>query len=165
MICHSRYDKDHRYEAHMMTLANLIHTRRLIGLGALLSATILFAMPHAGLPQNLSTKEEIARTLAVEKVAVADDGGVSGEVSNRSRNTIRDVQLFIRHTWLWHNEMKPGKDDPGRSTYYTLPAEIPPGARVPFTFKPSAPLPKTSGGHFETTVSVAGFTEVIPETR
>jgi hypothetical protein len=36
---------------------------------------------------------------------------------------------------------------------------------VPFTFKPSPPLTKMAGGHFDTSVAIAGFTEVIPQTK
>jgi hypothetical protein len=146
------------------TLFNLFRGHRLTGLSALLSGAIFLGIPHTGLPQSVRTKEEISRTLALEKVNVVD-GTVSGEVYNRSANTVRDVQLFIRYTWLWDNETKPGKNDPGTSTYYTLPNEIPPGGRLPFTFKPSSPLPKMPGGRFETTASIASFTEVIPQTR
>src|SRR6266508_6844888 len=136
--------------------------RTLFGLLALLA--MLIGIPRSGLPQSVRTQEEISRVLTVENVAVRD-GGVSGEVVNRGSNTVRDVQLLIRYTWLWDNETKPGKDDPGTSSYSTLPKEIPPGGSLPFTYKPSPPPPKMAGGHFETTVSVAGFTEVIPPTR
>jgi len=153
-------------EVQMMisALSNLFRVHRLIGLSALLSGAIFLGIPHTGFPQSVRAREDIARILAVEKINVAD-GMVSGEVYNRSANTVRDVQLFVRYTWLWDNETKPGKDDPGTSTYYTLPKEIPPGGSLPFTYKPSPPPPKMAGGHFETTVSVAGFTEVIPQTR
>ena len=133
-------------------------------LTALICATIFLGAPHSAWPQSVRTRDEIARILSVEKVSVADSA-VSGEVFNRSSNTVRDVQLFIRYTWLWDNETKPGKADPGTSAYYTLTREIPPGGRAPFDFKPSAPLAKASGGHFETSVAVAGFTEIIPQTR
>jgi hypothetical protein len=146
------------------TLANLFRAHRLIGISALLSGAIFLGIPHTGLPQGLRTKEEVSRILAPEKVNVVD-GMVSGEVYNRSANTVRDVQIFIRYTWLWDNEMKPGKNDPGTAAYYTLPNEIPPGGRLPFTFKPSSPLAKMPGGRFETTVAIGGFTEVIPQTK
>jgi hypothetical protein len=145
-------------------LSNLFRAHRLIGLSALLSGGIFLGTPHTGLPQSVRAREEITRILAVEKINVAD-GTVSGEVYNRSSNTVRDVQLFIRYTWLWDNETKPGKDDPGTSTYYTLPKEIPPGGSLPFTYKLSPPPPKMAGGHFETTVAVAGFTDIIPQGR
>lgn len=137
----------------------MIATTAKLGL-ALLFAAIFVSLPHSALPQSVRGREDIARILTVEKVNITD-GTVSGEVYNRSSNTVRDVQLFIRYTWLWANEMKPGKDDPGTSVYYTLPAEIPPGGRLPFTYKPSPPLSKMAGGHFETSVAIGGFTEVI----
>ncbi|MGE5215877.1 MAG: hypothetical protein ACM3SP_02615 [Chloroflexota bacterium] len=111
--------------------------------------------------QMVRERQEITKSLTLDKVHIAD-GVVSGEVVNSSPHTMRDVQLFIRYTWLWDNETKPGKNDPGTSTYYTLPKEIPPRGRSPFTFKPSSPLPTAAGGHFETSVAIAGFTEVIP---
>jgi hypothetical protein len=120
--------------------------------------------PLTAYPQNVRTREDGARILTIEKIAVAD-GVVTGEVLNRSLNTLRDAQLLIRYTWLWEHETKPGKEDPSTSTYYTLPKEIPPGGRLPFTYKPSPPLPKVSGGHFETSVAIAGFTEVVPQTK
>lgn len=146
------------------TLFKLHHTRRVIALLVLSLVAIVVGAPHAGLSQAIRTKEETARIVAVEKVSVAD-GVVSGEVINRSPNVIRDVQLLVRYTWLWDNETKPGKNDPGTSAYYTLPKEIPPDGRLPFTYKPSPPLSKMAGGHFETSVSIGGFTEVIAQTR
>lgn len=90
---------------------------------------------------------------------------MAGEIHNRSPYIVRDVVIFVRSTWFWDDEFKPGKEDPGRSAYHTLPKEIGPGERLPFTYSPSPPLAKASGGHFETTVAVAGFAEVIPQTR
>ncbi|HYA30505.1 MAG TPA: hypothetical protein VEI95_16945 [Acidobacteriota bacterium] len=131
---------------------------------ALLIATFVLVSPPAVAPQNITTHEDAARILAIEKLAI-DGGTVSGEVYNRSTHLVRDVQLFVRYTWLWHDEMKPGKDDPGTSSYYTLPKEIPAGGRMSFSFKPSPPLTKISGGRYVTSVAIAGFTEVIPQTK
>ena len=83
-----------------------------------------------------------------------------------SKNTVRDVQLFIRYTWLWANEFRPGKDNPSEAFYQTLSGDIAPGGSMPFKFTPSSPLPKRSGGKFaQPTVSVAGFTQVISQSR
>jgi hypothetical protein len=148
----------------MSTQSDAPYRRRLKRFRVLAYAAIFLSVPLSAWPQTVRTRDEIARTLSIERVNIAD-GAVSGEVFNRSSNTVRDVQLFIRYTWLWDNETKPGKPDPGTSTDYTLPGEIPAGGRVPFSFKPSAPLTKAPGGHFETSVGVAGFAEVIPQTR
>lgn len=114
--------------------------------------------------QTIRDREATARIVSVEKVSVTD-GSVSGEVINQSKNTLRDVQLLIRYIWLWDNETKPGKNDPSASFYYNLPREIPPGGRASFTFKPAQPLAKASGGHFETSASIAGFSEVFLPSR
>jgi hypothetical protein len=134
----------------------------IVGMSALACAAILVNAPTTVWPQSVKTHEEAGRVLAVEKLVVKD-GMVSGEVINRSTRLVRDVQLFIRYTWLWDDEMKPGNQDPGSSTYYTLQKEIAPGGRLPFTFQPSPPLAKIGGGRYETSVSIAGFTEVIPQ--
>ncbi len=89
------------------------------------------------------------------------DGAVSGDLVNKSNRTIRDVQLLIRNIWHWKNEFRPGDDSPGDAVYYTVQREIPPGGSVPFTYNPQTPSTPGPNGNFETTVSVAGFTEVI----
>ena len=120
--------------------------------------------PDPAHSQAVRSQEEVQRILVIEKFA-AQDGVVSGEVHNRSSRTVRDVQLFIRHTWLWDDERHPGKLDPGTSTFHTLQQEITPGGTARFNFAPSPPLAKVAGGRFVTTVSIAGFTEVIPQNR
>lgn len=128
----------------------------------LLWALILW--PITAPTQTLRSHEEATRVVTVGEYKVLD-GEVSGEVWNRSPHLLRDVQLLIRYTWLWDDERHPGKTDPGTSTYYTLPKEIAPGARLPFTFSPIPPLSKVDAGRFQTTVSIAGYTQVIPQTK
>jgi hypothetical protein len=110
--------------------------------------------------ETIRDRAAIERIVSVDKLSVTD-ASVSGEVVNHSRNAVRDVQLLIRYIWLWTNETKPGRNDPSVSFYYNLPGEIAPGGRTSFTFKPSQPLVRTSGGHFETIASIAGFSEVF----
>lgn len=127
-------------------------------------AVFIHALPSAGLAQTVRSREDLSRVLTIEKLNVVDDA-ISGEIYNRSPYAVRDVQLFVRHTWFWDNETKPGKDDPGTSVYHTLSGEIPAGGRQPFKYQVSPPLPKMAGGRFETTVAIAGYTEIIPQDR
>ena len=133
------------------------------GIFVLVSSTMILWSQDA-VAQMIRSKDEASHILAIEKLAVKD-GTVSGEVHNLSPNTLRDVQLYIHYIWLWNNEFHPGTNDPGTTFVYTLPQEIAPGGRVPFTFSPSPPLPKASGGHYMTLASEAGFTEIIPAKR
>lgn len=119
---------------------------------------------HAAPAQTVRERGDIAAVLTIENLSV-QEGLVAGEIFNRSAHTVRDVQVLIRNTWLWDEEFKPGKDDPGTSVYYTLPKEIPAGGRLPFTYSPSPPLPKAPGGRFQTTVAIAGYAEVIPQMK
>jgi hypothetical protein len=112
--------------------------------------------------QTIRSEKEIARIVVLEQVAV-QDGVVQGLVRNTSNHALADVQLFIRYTWLWDDERNPGTPDPGTSTYHTLKETIQPNSTVKFVYKPSPPLSTFSGGRFDTSVKVAGFTEIIPQ--
>jgi hypothetical protein len=114
---------------------------RLFGCTIVWLAFFATLLAYSARSQTVRERAEIASLLAIEKLSV-QDGVVAGEIHNRTPHIIREVQLFIRNTWLWDDEFKPGKDDPGTSTYYTLPKEIPAGGRLPFTYSPSPPLPK-----------------------
>jgi hypothetical protein len=114
---------------------------------------------------TLASQEQAAQVVSVRNVTVAKDGTVSGQVVNNSSRTIRDVQLQIRYTWLWNNEMRPGDDSLSDTVYYTAEGDIPPGGNKPFTDRgsPLRSLRARSDGRYEVTVSVAGFAEVIPQ--
>jgi hypothetical protein len=132
---------------------------------ALLLGLILAPWPKLSFAQNVASREQAGSVLAIDNVTV-QDGTVTGQIRNQSKNTVRDVQLFIRYTWLWTNERHPGKDDPSAAFYPTMAGEIAPGGSMPFKFTPSPPLAKRSGGKFEApSVSIAGFTQVIPQSR
>jgi hypothetical protein len=133
---------------------------------SLLLGLILALWPKASLSQTVLSQQQAGSVLGIEKVAAQTDGTVTGEIRNNSKNTVRDVQLFIRYTWLWADEFHPGKDSPSEVFYPTVSGDIAPGGSMPFKFTPSPPLPKRSGGKFaQPTVSVAGFTQVISQSR
>jgi hypothetical protein len=108
---------------------------------------------------TLLSADKAGETVSVRDVIIKN-GEVSGEVVNKSPRSVRDVELLIRYTWIWKDEVHPGENDPGRSVYYTVDREIPPGQSVRFSYKPSTPLLSRGDGTFETTVSLAGFSEV-----
>lgn len=148
----------------MITLTSKQTQVRMI-LVSLLFGGILALWPKPSFSQTVASQEQAGTVLAIDRVTV-QDGTVAGEIRNNSKNTVRDVQLFIRYTWLWANEFRPGKDNPSEAFYQTVSGDIAPGGSLPFKFTPSSPLPKRSGGKFaQPTVSVAGFTQVIPQSR
>ena len=75
---------------------------------SLLLGLILALWPKPSFSQNVASQEQAGTVLAIDKVTV-QDGTVAGEIRNKSKNTVRDVQLFIRYTWLWADEFHPGK--------------------------------------------------------
>jgi hypothetical protein len=130
---------------------------------SLVLALILAPWAKTLFAQMVATQQQAASVLPIENLAV-QDGTVSGTIRNKSPNTVRDVQLFVRYTWLWANEFHPGKDNPSEVFYPTVSGEIAPGGSLPFKFTPSSPLPKRSGGKFAPpTVSVAGFSQVVSQ--
>jgi hypothetical protein len=119
--------------------------------------------PKLSSAQTVLSQQQASSVLAIDKVAV-QDGAVTGEIRNNSKNTVRDVQLFIRYTFLWKDEFHPGKESPSAIFYHAVSGEIAPGKSLPFKFTPAPPLPRRSDGRFEPpTVSIAGFTQVIPQ--
>ena len=132
---------------------------------SLLLLLILALWQNPSLAQTVLSQQQASSVVAVDRVAV-QDGTVTGEIRNQSKNTVRDVQLFIRYTFLWKNEFRPGKESPSAVFYPTVSGEIAPGKSLPFKFTPSPPLPKRSDGTFAPpSVSVAGYTEIIQQKR
>jgi hypothetical protein len=98
----------------------------------------------------------------VRNVMSTEQGEVSGELVNYTKQTLREVRLQILYSWRWKDEHHPGKDDPGRAAYYLLDQEIPPGQTVRFNYKPSPPLASREDGQFDISVKVVGFAQVFP---
>jgi hypothetical protein len=132
---------------------------------SLLIGVVLGFGPNASWSQTVLSQQQAGGVLAIEKVAAQPDGTVTGEIRNNSKNTVRDVQLFIRNTFLWKDEFHPGKESPSTAFYPTISGEIAPGKSLPFKFTPNPPLPKRKDGRFERpSVSIAGFTS-IPQSK
>lgn len=112
----------------------------------------------------LGTAEKAAQVVTIRNLAVKD-GQVSGELVNNSSRTLRDVQVLIRYSWHWTNEFRPPRDDMGEAVYHTVAGEIAPRGSKAFSYQPSPPLPSSKDGRYETTVSIAGYTEIIPQKR
>jgi hypothetical protein len=108
---------------------------------------------------TLGSAEGVA---SVRNVTSTEQGEVSGELVNYTKQTLREVRLQILYSWRWKDEHHPGKDDPGRAAYYLLDQEIPPGQTVRFNYKPSPPLGAREDGQFDISVKVVGFAQVYP---
>ena len=133
---------------------------------SLLVGLVLALSPKPSFSQMVFSQQQADSVLRIENVAAEPDGSVSGVIRNNSKNTVRDVQLFIRSTFLWKNEFHPGKESPSVASYPTISGEIAPGGSLPFKFTPTSPLPKRTDGRFERpSVSIAGFTQIIPQSK
>ena len=140
--------------------------RGLMVLAFLLSGFITSFWSKPSFSQTVLSQQQANSVLTIEKVAAQPDGTVTGEIRNNSKNTVRDVQLFIRHTFLWKDEFHPGTESPSAAFYPTISGDIAPGGSLPFKFTPTPPLPKRTDGEFEApSVSIAGFTQVIPQSK
>lgn len=114
--------------------------------------------PAAAVPPEVVSAQQVSHVITVADVK-ARGSTVSGVLINKSTQVVRDVRLLIQQPWLWKDEHHPGSVSPGIAGFYTVPAEIPPNGRVPFSYE-IGPLRQRTDGHFETFVEVAGFTEV-----
>jgi hypothetical protein len=146
-----------------MTTFSSKSTKSLTAVVSVLVGFILSFWPNPSLSQTVFSQQQADSVLRIENIAAEPDGSVSGVIRNSSKNTVRDVQLFIRYTFLWKNEFHPGKESPSLASYPTISGEIAPGASLPFKFTPNPPLPKRSDGQFlPPTVSIAALTQIIP---
>ena len=128
-------------------------------IAAWIAASLLLAYTAARAAE-VRIADQPPQSITVRNVSVKD-GEVSGEVVNSSSRVIRDVQLQIRSTWLWKNEMKPGEDSRSDAAFYTVEGVVPAGGSTPFTYR-SGSMSGGADGRYEVTVSVAGYTELVP---
>ena len=127
-------------------------------------ATVLLLVACAAHAQSeaVTTKGDVSGNVALRDVR-AQDGVVTGMVVNRAHNPLRDVQLLVRHAWVWDDDRHPGSVNPGTSSYITIAGPIPVGGEAPFSFRnPSSGVESGAQGHFTTAVEAVGFTEIVP---
>ena len=102
------------------------------------------------------TEQEAAKTVGIQ-YTTDDHHVISGQIVNKSRHAISDLELLVEYHWLWAKEFNPGNNPPGRAAYVKLEKEIEPGASASFTYRPQPPLPDRNDGRFMPEVSPAGF--------
>ena len=111
-----------------------------------------------------SAQELLSSTTAHDAVRVQAQTGadltVTGTVHNGTGATLTQVEVLIRHDWLWANETKPGTDDPAWVDRVLITDPIPPGGQLRFTHTPSRPVPARSDGRFVTSVGVGAYQTV-----
>jgi len=116
---------------------------------------LLLSLSTVATAAKMKTIETVRLTTAeVEAVELRDDS-IVGKVVNKSPHPIRDVELLIRHIWLWDDEYDPNRDVYSTSTYLPVAGQIGPGESKEFVYVPS--LPEIPGGHFETKIIVGEF--------
>lgn len=124
------------------------------------SSGLMCLEPVSAFSATVLPRDKVAEIVALEDVVIKD-GVISGKLVNQSSRPIRDIELLIRHVWIWNNEFRPGEDNRSQAEYYTVKTVIDPGKAIPLRYEFSRPS-TSADGYFLTTVSVAGFTEIIP---
>jgi len=133
-------------------------------MGLITAALAIEEQAPAKDPTKVAQPQEHRGRVAIRDFAVARDGTVSGALCNVSNEPVRDVRLVIERTWVSKKEFRAGTDDPGRTEFHTVGETISPGGQVPFTYRPSAPLPNRTDGHYDTSVGVVGLVAIGPGT-
>jgi hypothetical protein len=126
---------------------------------AMLLAVSLSIVPAGAASETMVSGADVSRTVSVRDVTVKGNT-VTGTLVNHSSRTLRDVELLIRHEWLWKDEQHPGAESPSTAAYHTVHEELPPNGSVHFTYSASWPPTQRTDGHFDTSVQVIGFVEV-----
>ena len=143
-------------------MSRSMHARLTIVTVALMAALALTIISIAiAAETTMVPPEQLQKIVEVRDVRAQPDQ-VTGVLVNLSSKPVRSIQIRVESSWLWTNERHPGDEanDPARSVVYTLPGEIAPGGRLPFTYRPDVPLPERRDGRFETSVSVIGLEQV-----
>ena len=118
------------------------------------------AAPAFSFAETVMVPEQALQSVRLLNVTVQNEI-VSGEIVNTSPWPLREVELLVQHRWQWMNEFRPGVDNPGFAVFHKVEREIPPGGSVRFTYRQPSPLPTSAAGQFETSVSVAGFEQIM----
>jgi len=112
------------------------------------------------LPAQIRDKDKGDQVISLRNVTIKEDE-VSGELVNNSQQSVFGVQLQVLYSWRWNNDFHPGANDPGRADNFSINREIPPRQSVPFSYKPSPPLPERKDGSFDIGVKVIGFSKLF----
>jgi hypothetical protein len=113
-------------------------------------------------PESVTTKADLKGVIGFSNVT-SQNGVVTGTVVNRGRYELRDVELLIRHVWVWDDDRHPGPVNPGTVSSLTVAGPIKVGGEAPFSFQlPSGDAVSTTPGHFTTAVEAMGYTEIVP---
>ena len=124
---------------------------------------LILCQPVIFAQERIASNEVAANVVEIRNVVVNKDA-ISGEIVNKSPYPLRNVELLLQYHWLWANETKPGAISPGRSVYVPVNQEIRPGERATFSYTPDPPLPLRADGRYMPEISLAGFSQVIPQT-
>jgi len=133
-------------------------------MGLITAALAIEEQAPAKDPTKVVQPQEHRERVAIRDFAVARDGTVSGTLCNVSNEAVRDVRLVIERMWVSKKEFSTGTDDPVRTEFHTVEQTIPPRGQLPFTYRPSAPLPNRTDGHYDSSVGVVGLVAIGPGT-
>jgi hypothetical protein len=122
---------------------------------------LLFSMTASYGAENAVNAERAAEIVEIRNLQ-QQGNTISGEVVNKSRRALRNIELLVQYHWLWNNEFKPGDEPPGKAIFVTLDKELAPGASANFSLPVEVSSGQRADGYYATEVTLAGFTEVIP---
>jgi hypothetical protein len=130
-----------------------------LSLGALLTLTAI-GSAYAEEPAVLESARA-NQLIEVQQVTVRD-GATTGVLVNRGDTPIENVRLVVQEDYRWPNEFKPGKNDPGSASEFTVAGPIEPRASEAFSISDGPPATPAKGGRFVTQIEVLQFDQVLP---
>ena len=116
-------------------------------LAGLVAAGSAAAMEHAE-----------ADAVAVESEPLAGiPGGLRLRVTNRGGEPVRDVEIVVRHGFLWEDEFHPGDESPARADLVKVDETLAPGETKVVEYRPDPPLPQRDDGQFVSEALAMGW--------
>lgn len=127
------------------------------GLAAPLSLAPVLDVTLVRASEAVLTEDQMAGVVEIKDVQ-ADGNAVTGNVVNRTNDTLRNLRVKISDVFRRTDERKPGSHDPSQAGEARIAGPVPPHTAVPFRYERPASLPERKDGTFKTDVAVVSVT-------
>jgi hypothetical protein len=136
--------------------------RGLTGIGLAAPLALAPALPIMARPAPAMAESDDFSTMVDVVEVESDPALVRGKLVNRTSDTLQDLHLKVKDSFLFTTE-RHGSDDPSRAEEVRVAGPIPPGGSIPFRYPRPAPLPERTDGRFKTDVTVVQVTrQAVP---
>lgn len=87
----------------------------------------------------------LEQTIAVRQLHW-DGERLRGELVNEGEHELRNIELLLRYSWVWHDVRAEHDESPGWAEFRQVQQTIPPGGRIDLAFEPRQAPPTSKDG-------------------